>query len=386
MNKKIILIAVISLLLLTGCYDYKELNTIGIISATEISKDKDGFIVKAHVINPHAPDKTTITETPFIIYTAHGKTLQEAFRNITSSSTKFLYSNHLQILIINESIAKKNLNDIVDFFARNPSIRTEFYVLIGKNENILNMITPGSITSSNIKKIIETNQEYLGTSNIVTFNEFLNMYLDKHKEIVLPSIESINHNKESENIKNTEKSNLKSKYQLSTLAIFKNNKLKSYLTKEESLTYNILKNNIKNSILTYPCQSNEYLTLEIIDSKTKIKSKKNKLFIDIKLKTNLNEIQCNINIEERKKLNKLKKDIEKYLQKKILKNINNIRNNYNSDIFDFIDIIYKHNHSYYQKVKNTWYQGEYQHIKININPHIEIIEKGKILEVMDEKN
>ena len=386
MNKKIIIITIISLFLLTGCYDYKELNTIGIISAAEISKDEHGFLAKAHVINPHAPDKTSITEAPFIIYTGHGKTLQEAFRDITSSSTKFLYSNHLQILIINESIAKENLKDIIDFFARNPSIRTEFYILIGKNENILNIITPGSITSSNIKKILETNQEYLGTSNIVTFNEFLNMYLDRHKEIVLPSIESINYNKESENIKNTEKSNLTSKYQLSTLAIFKNNKLKSYLTKEESLTYNILKNNIKNSILTYHCQPNKYLTLEIIDSKAKIKSKKDELFIDINLKTNLNEIQCNINIEDKKVLNKLKKDIEKYLQKEILKNINNIRNNYNSDIFDFIDIIYKHNHTYYQKIKNTWYQKDYQHIKINIDTHIEIIEKGKVLEAIDEKN
>ena len=386
MNKKIILIIFITLFMLTGCYDYKELNNIAIISATEISKKNDEFVVKAHVINPHAPDKTTITETPFIIYTGYGKTLQEAYRKITSSSTKFLYSNHLQILIINESVAKENLKDIVDFFARNPSIRTEFYVLIGKNDNILNIITPGSITSSNIKKILETNQEYLGTSRIVTFNEFLNMYLDKHKEIVLPSIEAINYNKESENIKNTEKSNLTNKYQLSNLAIFKSNKLIGYLNDEESLTYNIIKNKLKNSILTYQCQKDKYLTLEIIDSKANIKSKENKLFIDIDMKTNLNEIQCNININNNNILNKLKKDIEIYLSNNIYKNINNIRQNYNSDIFEFIDIIYKHNNNYYQKVNKEWYQNKYKEIEIIINTNIEIIEKGKILEIINEKN
>ena len=41
MNKKILIIIIPLLFLLTGCYDYKELNSISILSATEINKIDD---------------------------------------------------------------------------------------------------------------------------------------------------------------------------------------------------------------------------------------------------------------------------------------------------------------------------------------------------------
>ena len=89
MNKKILLVFVC--LLLTGCYDYKELNTLAILSATSIDYQDGEFMVTAQEINPQAPDKTAVIQAPFFIYTGTGKSLQEAYRSITMTSSKFLY-------------------------------------------------------------------------------------------------------------------------------------------------------------------------------------------------------------------------------------------------------------------------------------------------------
>ena len=106
-------------------------------------------------------------------------------------------------------------------------------------------ITPiDEVSSASIKNSINNNAKFLGTTSKVTFNEFANMILNPNLEIVLPSIEIIDEQPKGEKLENTEETKIDTKYQLSGLAIFKNNQLLTYLNKEESHSYNIFKNNI----------------------------------------------------------------------------------------------------------------------------------------------
>ena len=416
---QLFILSTIILTTLTGCYDYREINTLAIVSATEINKIGDEYQVSVQAINPQAPDKTTDPQAPFIIYTGTGKTIQEAYRSITLSASRFMYSNHLDLLIINEKIAKENISDLIDYYIRNPGIRTEFYVLISKDDNILSVTTPiDEISSASIKESIENNYKYYGVSSRTTFIEFVNMNLNPNLEIVLPTIElvkdtptedknideeknnneDVNANKDKSNKsnreendsdstsnKNTEKTEVKDKYLLGGYAIFKNNKLVGYLNNKESINYNILTNNIKNTIITYECSKNKYLAIEITDSSSSIKTKNNKVSIDINLKGNINESHCDIDITKNKNIKKISHDIEQKLNKEITDDILNVRNNYNTDIYKFKDIIYKHDYSYYQKIKNN-YDEAYQNLDISVKTNILLVEKGNILEVINEKN
>lgn len=408
MKKKIkLIISIFIIFTLTGCYDYREINDLAIVGATEINKIDDNYQVTVQAINPQAPDKTTNPQAPFVIYTGTGKTIQEAYRSITLTSSRFLYSNHLQLLIINEKVAKEDISSIIDYYVRNPGIRTEFYILIGKDDNILSITTPiDEIPSASIKESIENNYKYYGVTSRVTFSEFVDMNLNPNLEIVLPSIELIKDiptkdkdeqkdeksNEENDESsqdetsnKNTESTEVKSKYLLSGYAIFKDSHLIGYLNNEESIHYNILNNNIKNTIITYECDKNKYLAIEVIDSNSSIKIKNNKVEITINLEGNINEVHCNIDIKKSENISKISKEIEKKLNKEITDNILNIRTTYKSDIFKFKDIIYKHDYNYYQKIKNN-YDEAYQNLNISVKTNVNLIEKGNILEVIHEKN
>ena len=408
MKKKIkLIISIFIIFTLTGCYDYREINDLAIVGATEINKIDDNYQVTVQAINPQAPDKTTNPQAPFVIYTGTGKTIQEAYRSITLTSSRFLYSNHLQLLIINEKVAKEDISSIIDYYVRNPGIRTEFYILIGKDDNILSITTPiDEIPSASIKESIENNYKYYGVTGRVTFSEFVDMNLNPNLEIALPSIELIKDiptkdkdeqkdeksNEENDESsqdetsnKNTESTEVKSKYLLSGYAIFKDSHLIGYLNNEESIHYNILNNNIKNTIITYECEKNKYLAIEVIDSNSSIKIKNNNVEITINLEGNINEVHCNIDIKKSENISKISKEIEKKLNKEITDNILNIRTTYKSDIFKFKDIIYKHDYNYYQKIKNN-YDEAYQNLNISVKTNVNLIEKGNILEVIHEKN
>ncbi len=387
MNKKILIIIIPILFLLTGCYDYKELNSISILSATEINKIDDEFIVSAQAVNPQAPDKTSNAQAPFIIYTGRGKTIQEAYRSIANESSKFLYLNHIQILIINEKIAKESLDEIVDYFMRSSAIRTEFYVLIGRDDNILDIITPiNDISSASIKESIENNLKYLGTTSDITFNELVSIMLDENGEIVLPSIKLINDSKEGENIENTEETKVNTKYELSNLAIFKDDKLIGYLNEEQSKNYNILQNKINNTILTYECDKDKYMSVEIIDSQSSIDVSNKKANIEVKLSGNLNEYNCSKSLENKKTIEKIEKEFEQKLTESITKNINEVRTEYNSDIFGFLDNIYKKDYKTYKTIKNNWYSSNYQSLELSVKVDLTVIAKGKVMEAINEKN
>ena len=384
-NRIIILIFII--FMLSGCYDSKELNNISILTATEISKEGNNFIVNAQVVNPQSPDKTMIKQAPFIIYQGVGKSIQEAYRNIKLESSRYLYPDHLQIMIINEKLAKEDISQILDFYLRDPSIRTEFNVLIGHDDNILSVITPiDELSSSSILGTIKTNNKFLGVASLITFDELAIMNLNPNKEIILPSIKLVNNKKDKDKLDNVDETNIKTKYKIGGLAVFKDNKLLDYLSDNESITYNLIKNNVENSVITYECNKNKYMSLEIINSKSNIKIDDGKITINIKMDTTINESRCNVKLNNSKEIKKLTRDIELYIKDNINEDINSIRNNYNSDVFGFLDEIYKHDYKMYKDVKDNWYNGIYKNIPIDIDIKMDIVGKGNIMEGNDEKN
>ncbi len=367
--KKIRIIVIILSLFLTGCYDKKELNKIAIVTATEINKINEEYKVSVQIVNPKLPEDSG-SERAYVNYTGYGVTIQQAYRDIKLSSPRYLYPEHLQVLIIDEDIAKNDITEILDFYLRSPSVRGEFYILISKDNDILDITTElVKLPSASIVNTIDTNNKYQGVANLITLNELASDSINPNKEIVVPSIEKNNDT-----------------YRLSGLAIFKDNKLIDYLTNDESITYNIIKNNTNSNILTYECNDNKYLTVELIKGSSIIKPKNNKIDIGVKLDVALNEYNCSGNLSKEEDIKKLKIELEKYLDKRFINDINNIRYKYNADVFGFLDEIYKHDYKTYINVYDKWDQYMYRDILINIKTEVNIIGKGKLMEGLNEED
>ena len=187
---KKLLIILITLTFLTGCYNYRELNDLAIVTAVSISKEKDNYNIAVQVVNPKKDQDTSSSNEPdFIVYKSKGETLQAAFESLVKESPKRMYKTQMQILIIDEKMAKNNIKEVFEYLARNPEIRNEFNVLIGKSDNILEPRTPlNNLSSQNILDSLKASSKYLGNTNLLTFNELLSDYQNEKTEMAIPVI------------------------------------------------------------------------------------------------------------------------------------------------------------------------------------------------------
>ncbi len=380
MKKMIFIIPII--FLLTGCYNYREINELAIVSGVSIRKVDDEIELTTEVINPKKEQDASSGEEPeFIIYTSRAKSVQEAIRKMIKESPRKMYGAHIEILVIDEGIAREYLMDILDSFARNPEIRSEFKVLVGKSDDILKITTPlEKISSENIRNSLENNNKYLGFANVVTYHELISNVLNPNIELVLPVLSmkgNVNLGEDKENISNT---SVKATSIIDGMAIFRNNKLIGYLTEEESLTYNILRDSAKNFFIRTSGHDNEYIVHEIIrlSSKMEFDKNKNEMKITLTGKSAISEVNEKIDLENLEEVSKLEKELNQELKKMVERSILSIQKKYNSDIFGFGDVIYKSYPKYFQKIKDEFKQDGFQNMKVNVSVKIKGQEKGNL--------
>ena len=380
MKKMIFIIPII--FLLTGCYNYREINELAIVSGVSIRKVDDEIELTTEVINPKKEQDASSGEEPeFIIYTSRAKSVQEAIRKMIKESPRKMYGAHIEILVIDEGIAREYLMDILDSFARNPEIRSEFKVLVGKSDDILKITTPlEKISSENIRNSLENNNKYLGFANVVTYHELISNVLNPNIELVLPVLSmkgNVNLGEDKENISNT---SVKATSIIDGMAIFRNNKLIGYLTEEESLTYNILRDSVKNFFIRTSGHDNEYIVHEIIrlSSKMEFDRNKNEMKITLTGKSAISEVNEKIDLENLEEVSKLEKELNQELKKMVERSILSIQKKYNSDIFGFGDVIYKSYPKYFQKIKDEFKQDGFQNMKVNVSVKIKGQEKGNL--------
>ncbi len=385
MNKYKIYIIIVFSCLLTGCYNYREINNIAITSAVAIDKIDDEFEITVQIINTKKSGNNSSTNStiPTVTYTSKGKTMQEVLRKIVTSSPKRLYVSHLEILVIGEEYAKEGIKDMLDFLFRDAEVRMQFLVVVAKNskaKDILECLTPlDNISAQNIRNTIETDNEFLGTSKVITFEEVISDYLNKRKELVIPTVEILNNTNDKDKIENIEQIDTTSKTKLSGLALFKGDKLINTLSLEESIYYNFINDNLENTIINYKCDQNNYMSIEIINSNTKIKNKKNTLEISISINGNgdISEINCpKYNLEDPKIIKELEDKINKKIKEKIKENIKLITEDYKIDSYGFEETIYKTNNKFYKTINKEKLLSS---LKYNITSNIKLIEKGNTL-------
>ena len=371
------------LFILTGCYNYHELNDLAIVSAMSISKSNDSYHIAIQVVNTvKEQDATSSDEPSFITYKASGKSLQKAFSNIIKDTPKKIYGNQMQLLIIDEGLAREGISDILDFLARDPNIRNEFYVAIGRDKDILDVLTPlDNVSGKNILDKLKASNEDLGIANMVTFNDLIANFQNKNIEVALPTIK-IEGNRSEDDVKSDlEESFPDKRIVISNLSIFKNNKLLGYLNERESLAYNFIMDNITHAIIVNKYKNSSYIALELINSKTKkdIDIKNKLVKINIKGKASITESNYNINLTNEENIKKIEKDLNKNIEKIIKESIDNNASKYSSDIYGFKEMCYKSSPKYYKKVYKEWDKDLFNNIKVKVKSDIEIVEQGNLL-------
>lgn len=371
--------------LLSGCYNYRELNELGITTAVSIDYKDNNFYVIAEVINPiKQQDASSSNNSPFVNYNSSSSSLQDAFRKVVLESPRQLYAAQLEIIVLSEEVVNNHLEEVLEYFARDPEARTEIKIIVAKTEDSTKAITLQtlltSLSSLNIIKSLDLQSKVLGMSYPVTLNELLNMYIDPYLEVVLPSMTLYGNYEIGDEKENITTSSPKAIVKIDGSTITKDNKILGYLDLEESKILNLINGKLKETIIKM-----NYYDGYIIFEPNRIKVsreldiKNNIIKINISGYSKTKEIQSNINLKDPKEVKKLNKALNMELEKKITDTFNSIREKYDTDVFGFQELYYRTNYKYFKENCTNWYEDIYPKIKLEVKANVRLYEKGSTL-------
>lgn len=371
--------------LLSGCYNYRELNELGITTAVSIDYKDNNFYVIAEVINPiKQQDASSSNNSPFVNYNSSSSSLQDAFRKVVLESPRQLYAAQLEIIVLSEEVVNNHLEEVLEYFARDPEARTEIKIIVAKTEDSTKAITLQtlltSLSSSNIINSLDLQSKVLGMSYPVTLNELLNMYIDPYLEVVLPSMTLYGNYEIGDEKENITTSSPKAIVKIDGSTITKDNKILGYLDLEESKILNLINGKLKETIIKM-----NYYDGYIIFEPNRIKVsreldiKNNIIKINISGYSKTKEIQSNIDLKDPKEVEKLNKALNMELEKKITDTFNSIREKYGTDVFGFQELYYRTNYKYFKENCTNWYEDIYPKIKLEVKANVRLYEKGSTL-------
>ena len=247
---KKILIFILLLFGVCGCWNYKELDDYSIITGIAIDKNEDKYEVTVLISNAskssgESPDSS---QSQGIVYSGKGNSIFKALKDISLISPKELYLDHFSILVLSEEIAKEGIYNIADFFLRYPNARKDFSVALAKDckaKDTLKIITPlTDFPSQSIADNLNFSSKLQGAISNLNYNELMYNLIAPGKEVVINSIKIIGDEKDGSKKENTESSEPKTYLKLDNLGIFKGDKFIKWTTEEESYGINIINNKI----------------------------------------------------------------------------------------------------------------------------------------------
>ncbi len=384
MKKKIfIVILIFTCLFLGGCTKKKSIENLQIATGLSLDLDENGSLeLSAQILNHHAVGDRPQEVSPVIVLSETGRTIQEAFRKLSTILPGKLFFSHFEILVIGEELAKAGIAPYIYFFSINEETIHQYNIIVArgcKGKDILKILSvvENIPAMSHYGKMISA-LDFYGIGKFYTVDKTINDINSPAIALSLGSLQIIGDIEKGNKLDNRKTIDLATYTKVSTLGIFRYDCLVGWLDEAESIGLNYLTNQIKSSFVVVTKADGNHASIEIYKSKLK-----KKLIVEgdkIKFKLSINftgditddltGITPHTNQYVADILERAKYEIRIMCEKAIQKT-----KEYKLDIFGFGRDIYRQNNSLWEKIKDNY------HEEIFPNIEFEIIVDGELIRV-----
>lgn len=305
-----------------------------------------------------------------LIQTASGTTIFDAVRNIQTHSNKTLFWSHTDYYLVGEEAAKKDLIAFLDFFTRDHELRIEAKVLIVKGSTAKELIEQVNLSDFFIVDVLENLErsiDLLSISEEMKISQLMRFVDIHHSSARAPSIELVHHSAESRESR--------SEIDLSGYAIIKDLKLVGFIDRSIARGVNLITNNVESSIVNVTDLTGGKVSLEIIQSKTKVipyfsKETLKEITIKVKVKSSLGEVQSNHKINRKQEIEFMEAQQSEILKQEMEKALRTVLA-YGADCLNICDRIRLSRPLKWKKIEDNW-------LEIMRNVQYNIIVESKI--------
>ncbi|AKL95371.1 spore germination protein KC [Clostridium aceticum] len=364
MNKKILkktllLLILLSLSLTTSCWNNRDITDIAIAVGIALDlTDREEIQLTVQLVNPAAMQSDQGVGgggniEASVEISATGVTVFDAARNLIGNTSKKMLFSHMQVVLIGESLAKKGLIEIIDFWERDhePKRKVDFLIVKGGTaKEILEAKTHiEPLSSIHLMKSLEASKA-IGRIQKITLFDIIQQLHEPKRSVVIGIIDPSTSSKEV----------YIEEMQLQGSSVFKQAKLIGFLTPIETRGFLFADDKIQSAILTVPnpVHLGKLFAVEVLNSKGNITAKLDNDQVTLKIEVvatgNLGEIIGEKDLARFNLLNKLERNIEESIKKEINQVVKVAQKEYRSDIFGFGAQLYRQQYKEWVKIEKDW--------------------------------
>ncbi|WP_312693740.1 Ger(x)C family spore germination protein [Caproiciproducens sp.] len=368
-----ILLLIAGTLFLSGCWNYREIENLAMVSGFAIDKGTQGH--KYHVMfefldlsGEQMGSKLLETE---------GDTVFDAVRNATSKNQKKLMFSECKVVVISKDLASEGIAPLLDFISRDSEPRLTITPIISEEKTAAEILQQKPVTNQliclEIDQILMQNSSSLSEAPRVKLYQANNMLAEEGTSLILPSIKIT-------------KEQTSTTLELAGTALFKKDRLIGFLNRDQSKFLLFIKDQIHGGLLlTSPDPGNGKIALEILGNQTKITPViKNNLLsikIEIKMVCAFGEDQTSKDYFTVDGIKKVEKSAGKTLETGVLDLIKTTQAQHGSDIFGFGNLAYQNDPQWWEQAKAKW-DRTFRTLNVSVTADVKIsntaVAKSKI--------
>ncbi|MCI3986299.1 Ger(x)C family spore germination protein [Bacillus vallismortis] len=392
-NRVLAIIMLLSIIVLPGCWDKRELTDLAIISAIGIDRTNEGnYVLHFQIINPGnvagglqgggAGDRP-----PVSVYSIEGDNMTEALRKASMKVSRRLYFAHTNLIVISEKLAKEEgLDFVLDNLDRDTEFRTTATVVIAhktKAENIVKTLTPiDKIPSNKVNKTLDFTQAQYGRVIKTNIQDVIKTLAASTQAPVIPGYLMIGDSKKGISLENTQATDPKAILQANGLAVFdKKGHLKYWIEDEtESSGVVWLKNQVEHTFINADWgKTKDAVSLQITHQDTKLSPELRnghpRIHVHVTVEGIIDAVKYPFQLSDPKVLAGIEKALNKELEDEISRTVKTIKKN-KIDFIGFGETIFRKYPKQWEKMKDTWDKEYLPELPVDVKAEIYIRRTG----------
>lgn len=387
-------LCLITLLLLactmtSGCWDRRELQDRGFVMAVAIDLAAEGgksdlemFTTAEGIPKPLRLSLQVLKLVPAegesgpkergktYVISNTGLSMHEMIRDMLGQSSKGLYFEHIQSILISEEVLKSyNLRQIIDFWRRDAEMRwrTRVFVVPGVAREVLEFVPPtGEAGGMYLARMSFHNVRDPHIGSTKTDLGFTSVTLDNRGDVLLPRLEYKD-----------------KKVKIEGLAIFHHDKFAGYLDEYTIKGLRLGRGNIKSGVFTHVCDQHAGHTIvfELFRHNTiltpHVEDGKIYFTLNVAIRGNLSESSCQENHDTADK--DFLEKTELMLAEEIKKNISHSFNQAKKEGIDPLNLrkyLKAYEPATWAQIEDRW-EEIYPEIPMNIDVRVSIQNVGE---------
>lgn len=367
-NIVFLVLALLSVLPLTGCWDRVEVNDLALITAAGVDQSKDRVELSVQVFIPRMggggqQQTSGASGSPggqTFVRSASGVTIADAMSILQEKLPRRIFWGHNEVFIVGENLAKNGIRDDADYMMRHPQIREAAFIFVSKGEakNMLELLPPLERSSSEVLREFAKS----GLVGKMTLKDLMQRLSGDERAVGLPWIERAPPEP-------GEKRNEAIPFITGT-AVLKRDILVGHIDDKVSRGLLWLRNEIHTAVVTVtPQWADGHISLSLLRAHSELipKIENGKWSITLKAETEDDIVQndTSFNLMNPKFSKQLENDLGGDVKLRVEQALNRVQKQMNADIFGFANAFHRKYPKEWNKVKDRW-DEVFPNIEVNV--------------------